>query len=95
MRLLQWEYTYTQGSATYHATWDALATLPPDNARAIHRIPCVIPASAFDATKPWSLSGTLTYRSPSHVAEIFYDLGIARPSVDFSGNGTGTGAAVR
>ncbi|MDZ4830253.1 MAG: hypothetical protein SGJ09_08675 [Phycisphaerae bacterium] len=93
MRLLEWEYTYTTGSASYRGRWSALATLPPDGLPAVHRIPCVVPASAFDANSPWTLSGQLTFRSPSRVAEALYEVGLIQPSASFSGGGASTQGA--
>jgi hypothetical protein len=46
----------------------------------------VLPAAA--GTEQWSISGVLTYRSPSRIAEIVYDLGIWRPRTSFAGSGS-------
>lgn len=83
MRLLQWDYTFSNQSGSYSGTWEALATLPP-GATVTRTIPVVLPAAA--GTDQWSISGVLSYRSPSRVAEIFYDLGIWRPRTGFGGS---------
>ncbi|MFO0827061.1 MAG: hypothetical protein U0572_02840 [Phycisphaerales bacterium] len=85
MRLLQWEYTFQSGAARYTGRWEALAVLPPERMPTILRIPCVVRTADFNPNSPWSIYGRLTYRSPSRIAEITYDLGIWRPSTGFSG----------
>jgi hypothetical protein len=87
MRLLRWDYTFSSGSESYRGTWEALTTIPPQTTLS-RRIPVVLPASVADG--PWSVSGSLSYRSPSRLAEIFYDLGVWRPRTGFGGTGSGS-----
>lgn len=83
MRLLQWNYTFSNSSGSYSGTWEALTTLPP--ATTVSKsIPVVLPAAA--GADSWNISGSLTFRSPSRVAEIFYDLGLWRPRTGFGGS---------
>jgi hypothetical protein len=85
MRLLQWDYTFSNASGSYSGTWEALTTLPPGET-VTRTVPVVLPAAA--GTEQWSISGVLTYRSPSRIAEIVYDLGIWRPRTSFAGSGS-------
>lgn len=84
MRLLQWDYTFSNASGSYSGTWEALTTLPPGET-VTRTVPVVLPAAA--GTEQWSISGVLTYRSPSRIAEIVYDLGIWRPRTSFAASG--------
>lgn len=83
MRLLQWNYTFSNASGSYSGTWEALTTLPP-RTTVSKSIPVVLPSVA--GADSWNISGSLTYRSPSRVAEIFYDLGLWRPRTGFGGS---------
>jgi hypothetical protein len=87
MRLLRWDYSFASGGETYRGTWEALTTLPPKTTIS-RRVPVVLPASADVANRDWSVSGSLSYRSPSRLAEIFYDFGVWRPSSGFGGSGS-------
>lgn len=93
MRLLRWDYTFSSGGESYRGTWEALTTLPPGTT--VHRrVPVVLPLGAADAAgRSWTISGSLSYRSPSRIAEIFYDLGIWRPSTSFGGSSAEAAAA--
>ncbi len=92
MRLLQWNYTFANAGGSYSGTWEALTTLPP-NSTVTRTIPVVLPASA--GTEGWNISGSLSYRSPSRVAEIFYDLGLWHPRSGFGGSAATMPAAAR
>ncbi|MBL9149733.1 MAG: hypothetical protein JNM94_13670 [Phycisphaerae bacterium] len=89
MRLFQWDYRFTCGGATYSGLWEALLALPPENTPMRTSLPCVVPTAALDQSAPWTISGTLTYRSPSRLALIPYDLQLYQPTTSFSGSGTG------
>jgi hypothetical protein len=90
MRLLQWDYTFSNASGSYSGTWEALTTLPPGEL-VTRSVPVVLPAAA--GTEQWSISGVLSYRSPSRIAEIVYDLGIWRPRTAFAGAASSAQAA--
>jgi hypothetical protein len=90
MRLLQWDYTFSNASGSYSGTWEALTTLPPGEL-VTRSVPVVLPAAA--GTEQWSISGVLSYRSPSRIAEIAYDLGIWRPRTSFAGSASSAQAA--
>jgi hypothetical protein len=92
IRLLRWDYTFvaaTAGGARYSGSWEALATIPPKST-VTRRVPVVIPNGGDSAgqavNEGWNISGSLTYRSPSRLAEIFYDLGLWRPTSGFGGS---------
>jgi hypothetical protein len=89
MRLFQWEYTFTSAGVSYRGVWEALLALPPDNIPMRTALRCVVPTAALDQGAPWTISGTLTYRSPSRLALIPYDLQIYQPTTSFSGGGVG------
>lgn len=91
MRLLRWDYTFSANGERYSGTWEALTTLAP-NSTTTRRVPVVLPAGPI-GQGPWSISGSLSYRSPSRLAEIFYDLGVWRPSTGFGGAGSGAGTS--
>lgn len=92
MRLLQWNYTFSNAAGSYSGTWEALTTLPPKST-VTKTVPVVLPASA--GTDGWNISGSLSYRSPSRVAEIFYDLGLWHPRSGFGGSSASAAPAAR
>jgi hypothetical protein len=93
MRLLQWDYAFRAGDAVYGGRWEALLTIPPGGTVRTE-LPVVVAARDADALAgEWSMTGNLTFRSPSRFAEIFYDLGLYRPRIGFGGSGAGTGEA--
>ncbi|MDZ4754601.1 MAG: hypothetical protein SGJ11_08895 [Phycisphaerae bacterium] len=96
MRLLQWDYMFvesaTDGGAAYHGRWEALATVPPGETMTRH-VPVVLTGSGGAPAGPWQVRGTLSFRSPSRFAEIFYDLGLYRPETGFSGGAASSSAA--
>lgn len=91
MRLLRWDYTFSANGERYSGTWEALTTLAP-NSTVTRRVPVVLPAGPV-GEGPWNISGSLSYRSPTRLAEIFYDLGVWRPSASFGGAGTSADAS--
>ncbi len=85
MRLLQWNYTFTGGGETYTGVWESLSTLPPGSTTR-HVIPVVLLASGADAASgPWTISGSVYFRSPTRLAEILYDIGLYRSRTGFQG----------
>jgi hypothetical protein len=88
VELVEYDYVVTLGDgSSYGGKWAALRALPPG--RTVEAtIPAVLPAASVGIGQvPWSVSGTLRYRDPQSIARIFYEAGILKTEVSFSGSG--------
>jgi hypothetical protein len=87
IRLLQWEYRFQSGDQSYVGLWEALVTLPPKSTT-LTQVPVVLPNAAAEEVVAgrWSSSGSVLFRSPSRLAEIFYDVGLYQPRASFQGS---------
>jgi hypothetical protein len=89
VELVEYDYVVTLGDgSSYGGKWAALRALPPG--RTVEAtIPAVLPAASVGAGQvPWSVSGTLRYRDPQSIARIFYEAGILKTEISFSGTGS-------
>lgn len=79
------------GRPTASATRQAEAELPANGVQRV-RLPVAIPVSASSpeptGTSGYRLSGTMVYRVPGSIAEVFFDAGLRRPSTGFGESGT-------
>lgn len=94
LELLEFEYRFRlSDGTTYRGRRSAEATLAANGSRLII-LPAVVRYDelSFDPAElpedlRWSLSGKLLYVSPGRLAETLLDLGVYRPTANFSGRG--------
>ncbi|MSR28526.1 MAG: hypothetical protein EXS03_02985 [Phycisphaerales bacterium] len=85
-----WQYEVVTDGGSWSTQWVASRTLA---ARALTKdsLPVVIRHLGTPSTVThWRVSGTLRYLLPGQLAETLFDLGVSRPSVDFSASGLST-----
>ena len=79
------------GRPSASATRQAEAELPANGVQRV-RLPVAIPVSASSpepmGTSGYRLSGSMVYKIPGSIAEVFFDAGLRRPSVGFGETGT-------
>lgn len=79
------------GRPAASTTRQAEATLPASGTHRV-RLPVAIPVSESapepTGTSGYRLSGTMVYRIPGSIAEVFFNTGVRRPSVGFGESGT-------
>jgi hypothetical protein len=79
------------GRPAASATRQAEAELPANGTQRV-RLPVAIPVSASSpeptGTSGYRLSGSMVYRIPGSIAEVFFDAGLRRPSTAFGESGT-------
>lgn len=79
------------GRPTASATRQAEAELPASGVQRV-RLPVAIPVSPGapepTGTSGYRLSGSMVYKIPGSIAEVFFDSGLRRPSVGFGEAGT-------
>lgn len=76
-----------QPGLSFKGVRSAEATLP---AKGTHRLvlPASFPSGADLTGAKYRVSGSVGYVEPGQVARVFYEYGLSRPSVAFSGAGT-------
>ncbi len=77
------------GRPVFAGTRDAEAALPPGHTQRV-RLPVPVPADQAATTTgavPYRLTGSMLYRLPGAIAEVFFDSGVRKPSVSFSESG--------
>ncbi|MFM9958902.1 MAG: LEA type 2 family protein [Phycisphaerales bacterium] len=77
------------GRQVFAGTRDSEAALPPGHTQRI-RLPVPVPTQGGTPTTgavPYRFSGTMLYRLPGAIAEVFFDSGFRTPSVGFSESG--------
>jgi len=87
IELLQYDYTLRlDDGSSYSGRWAALLALPPETTTRAS-IPAIVPPSALQQGREWTLDGTLRYRDPQSVGRILYEIGIVRPQIGFQATG--------
>lgn len=80
-----------EGREVFSGTRHAQATLPARGVQRV-RLPVAVPSGEFVVPdlgqSRYRLSGSLVYRIPGSIAEVFFDAGLRRPSTGFSESGT-------
>ncbi|MEY4826548.1 MAG: hypothetical protein RLZZ288_99 [Planctomycetota bacterium] len=97
IRLDTWEYNLRmQGQGVYSGQWVAAITIPAES-RVLTAIPAVVNNGDLPTTDAsWNVDGWIRYLEPTRFSQLLYDLGLNRPSTNFSGRGDkiGSGGSV-
>lgn len=85
-------YVLTVNGHSYTADAVPNATIPAQGQVDV-KLPAVIAAPGLAALgQPFEVKGTVTMQPPGQLRNLFYEMGIPMPTVDFAGQGTVTGA---